>query len=521
MTNKRNRFYQIGFFIITFAFITLCAYMGITAIQKSLTLNLSFQSNPAMLVKIEIYNETDKKWDIVFQNSGETIIQSGVILSGNTLSFSNGYQDTLGITFIMKITNQNTNKDLLSKFSGASVTSNDNPITSVVLQASETTSELSVSVVDKVVIEFIEVRSFSITYKNADGTVFNGIHIGDYPTAHTVGTPTQLTHAVKTDSVFAGWYDNSNFTGNPIETLGATDYSSDITLYAKWETSTNEINGYNFNLRPSSSDFKDYQTGTSGSYYLFNTIAGQYTDANRSKIYSIEWIVLGGSIEANYKGGSETTYTLDSVTHDYIPNETLFLSETYGKEWYATTTKFYIKEQNEWKEVNSILLLSRYLLGTWNKGYPESVEARLEQMYTTNEFEFNNQQLNKIHFSTLENQRTSGYRVFSFNAHFFTLGADYFHYRQVKPVSFNVSKYFGKVYASGYDETGDIAKIAYTIETSTSSTPTALGWWLADMDGDGASYPACIWVGQGIGVVSSADYSDTYGLRPAFVLNLA
>ena len=52
MTNRRKRVYEsiiVGLSIILMA---LCAYMGITAIQKSMKLNMSFQVNPSIVCKI-------------------------------------------------------------------------------------------------------------------------------------------------------------------------------------------------------------------------------------------------------------------------------------------------------------------------------------------------------------------------------------------------------------------------------------------------------------------------------------
>ena len=136
MTNKRNKFYQIGFFIMTFAFITLCAYMGITAIQKSLTLNLKFTAQPSKLIHIEykLPSESNNAYKTLFCNvtdANEGLIPNvtaSASLSGDTLTLTDSF-DTLGRTFDFRITNYN-DYDLKVTCAGVSknTISDGNPI---------------------------------------------------------------------------------------------------------------------------------------------------------------------------------------------------------------------------------------------------------------------------------------------------------------------------------------------------------------------------------------------------------
>lgn len=79
-----------------------------------------------------------------------------------------------------------------------------------------------------------EAQEYSITYLDEGGDEFSGYSIGTAPIIHTYGTATALKKAVKQGYVFGGWYTDSKCTSSAGESLGATAYTDDITLYAKW-----------------------------------------------------------------------------------------------------------------------------------------------------------------------------------------------------------------------------------------------------------------------------------------------
>jgi len=77
-------------------------------------------------------------------------------------------------------------------------------------------------------------NTYTITYKDQGGSDFSGVHASGHPTTHTYGTATTLKDPTKTGYTFDGWFTTSACTGTAVTSLGATDYTSDITLYAKW-----------------------------------------------------------------------------------------------------------------------------------------------------------------------------------------------------------------------------------------------------------------------------------------------
>ena len=79
---------------------------------------------------------------------------------------------------------------------------------------------------------------YTITYKDQGGSNFSGTHVDGHPTTHTYGTETTLKTASKTGYSFDGWHTDQECT-NQVTSLGATAYTANITLYAKWTANTN------------------------------------------------------------------------------------------------------------------------------------------------------------------------------------------------------------------------------------------------------------------------------------------
>lgn len=79
---------------------------------------------------------------------------------------------------------------------------------------------------------------YNITYKDQGDVAYSGDKTDGRPTGnpatHTYGSASALVDGVKAGYRFDGWYTNSTCTEGPVTSLGATAYTSAITLYAKW-----------------------------------------------------------------------------------------------------------------------------------------------------------------------------------------------------------------------------------------------------------------------------------------------
>lgn len=81
-------------------------------------------------------------------------------------------------------------------------------------------------------------QTYTITYMDQGGVDFSGTQAGA-PTTHTYGTATTLKIPTKYGHTFGGWFTASDCASGAVgtsssATLGATDYTANITLYAKW-----------------------------------------------------------------------------------------------------------------------------------------------------------------------------------------------------------------------------------------------------------------------------------------------
>ena len=95
------------------------------------------------------------------------------------------------------------------------------------------TFKYDISYTGKTVYARFKAKQYTITYKDQGNVTFTGTHASGYPTKHTYGTATTLSTATKTGYTLEGWYKESACT-NKVTSLGATAYTANITLYAKW-----------------------------------------------------------------------------------------------------------------------------------------------------------------------------------------------------------------------------------------------------------------------------------------------
>ena len=118
MTIKRKRIYEIIIIGLVIILTSLCAYMGITAIQKSMKLNLSFTASPVVYCQMKIGEE------LIFDNLSLQIGDGVENLSGNTLTFNQDkLASTIGVeSFSLTLKNYNeTGSSILVEFENATI----------------------------------------------------------------------------------------------------------------------------------------------------------------------------------------------------------------------------------------------------------------------------------------------------------------------------------------------------------------------------------------------------------------
>ena len=117
-------------------------------------------------------------------------------------------------------------------------------------------------------------KKYAITYKDQNNANFSGTHASEYPTTHTYGTATTLKTATKTGYTFDGWHTDAACT-NKVTSLGATAYTANITLYAKWTaTPTTIYLKPSANWKQANARFAIYAFGGGGDKWVDMTPVG-------------------------------------------------------------------------------------------------------------------------------------------------------------------------------------------------------------------------------------------------------
>ena len=170
MTNKRKTAYELIIVGLSIILLALCAYMGITAVQKSMRLNISFSSTPSIKVLIQIEDpQADGGYRTIFRNDANTQIGDGLRISGNTLSFTESFANSepnIGESFVLKFTNLMTNSGLKVSEVGSSASADP---TYVTMKASGTglntaTMTISGSEVSTLQLMFSEYNTYTVSF---------------------------------------------------------------------------------------------------------------------------------------------------------------------------------------------------------------------------------------------------------------------------------------------------------------------------------------------------------------------
>ena len=136
---------------------------------------------------------------------------STISVSGNTISFKYGEETALTASFTASTGYNSTGT--YNKTSGTTTTAETFTIT-------------------------FSPNVYSITYKDIGNVTLTGFLGNNTPNSHTYGMSTTLIDPIKAGYMSAGWFTTSDCSGEAITTLGANDYTSNITLYTRWVPTT-------------------------------------------------------------------------------------------------------------------------------------------------------------------------------------------------------------------------------------------------------------------------------------------
>ena len=152
--------------------------------------------------------------------------------------------------------------------------------------SNSTTTTLTMGTEDATVTATFGPQSYTISYKDQNNVKFSGLHESGRPSKHTYGSETILKTAFKDSYVFGGWYTSSDCSTGLVTSIGATDYTAKVYLYAKWTEMSMGSLAAGTLYKVGDMVPKGYTVGSTARYYpgvsannLFN-IRGRYTSAD-------------------------------------------------------------------------------------------------------------------------------------------------------------------------------------------------------------------------------------------------
>ncbi len=155
-----------------------------------------------------------------------------------------------------------------------------------------------------------DANQYNITYVLNGGT-----NDSSNPSTYKTGDTVTFKAPTKENSTFLGWYENADFSGNPIGSI--SNRTGNITLYAKWKTNEAENAKYK----------TEYYTEENGKYILRDTSEGEGK--------------VGTSVTAvrkTFDGYEEnTTYNERKATGTVKADGSLVLKLYYDKKQYKVT----------------------------------------------------------------------------------------------------------------------------------------------------------------------------------------
>lgn len=173
-------------------------------------------------------------------------------------------------------------------------------------------------------------NEYTITYELNGGT--DG---SDAPSTHTYGTATTLVDPTRDGYTFGGWFTSSDFSGSKVTSLGATDYTDNITLYALWTKTIGENGDYSVDEIPA-------QTYTGAAIEPAVVVRNISTgDVIASNQYSVEYkdnINAGSASVTITKGEDSVTVNFTIAKDEKATVEMSDVSVTYDTEYTMTAT---------------------------------------------------------------------------------------------------------------------------------------------------------------------------------------
>ncbi len=171
-------------------------------------------------------------------------------------------------------------------------------------------------------------NAYTITYLDMGGAAFSGTLNASTKFTHTYGTATTLYNPTKAGYTFGGWYINSDCSGTKLTSLGASAYTSDITLYALWTTNAYNITYYRSDST-SSAVSADWMPAGYPTQHIYGVNTVLPTAVNRPG-----WTFNGWYTKTTYTDANKVTVLDGTAYTAAIKLYAYFTPNTYSIEYY-------------------------------------------------------------------------------------------------------------------------------------------------------------------------------------------
>ena len=371
---KKLKIYQILTFALGLAFVGLCLFVGITAVQKSMKLNLAVNMNPS--ITCEIYasmNGENGNYNKIFSNvEGSTSIGTNWLIRGNTLTYDNS-STGMGLTAHIKVTNKTTGTRIMVESGG---------VGKGVVATNVTTSPFAISIPAKGSVQMLFSQVFAVDVRGVDTAsttitagqnvyTINGIYYVKSTATNAQFALTSKEHYATPPTISSITGATYTFTNN--NTITLTKINGNVRINASADLSSYTITYYK--------NAGDITTVHTTQTVVYGNTYSIPTEPTRTDYTFLGWSTSSGATTATWEAGSTSTQTCsgnkdwyavwqsNNVTITFTTSSNLQVNDISG----TTATKITSLKMKKTETKN--VVVTSTTAGQWSRSVTYSVTS--------------------------------------------------------------------------------------------------------------------------------------------------